>query len=296
VIQVARFPLPGQTVTGREFQVHPGGKGGNQACAAARLGGTVSMVGQVGNDAQAEWLRANLVAAGVDAGHVVRDATVSSGVATITIDDSGQNHIIIVPGANGSFSPAQLKCSQGLIESAGLVLLQLEIPLDTVLEAARLAKRGGATVILDPAPARELPDELLALTDYLTPNETELAMLAGAPGPSLGPNEAAQWAAQLLKRGARSVIAKLGAQGALLAGSRTEQFWPAIPVQAVDTTAAGDVFNGAVAAALASGKSEYEAGVYATAAAACCVMKAGAQPSLPGPAEVQLLLGRSVAG
>jgi ribokinase len=286
VIRVPRFPVPGETLVGLDFRVFPGGKGANQAYAAARLGSQVCMVGQVGADAHAGWLKSNLASAGVDVSQVQADPDVSSGIATITINDQGQNQIIIVPGANGTLHPDRLDRSRQVISSAGQVLLQLEVPLPTVLSAARLAREGGARVILDPAPAQPLPDELLALADYLTPNETELAILTGSRASSFSREEAARLARQLLRRGARKVIVKMGAQGALLLSADHEHFWPALPVKAVDTTAAGDAFNAAFAAALARGKPEREAGVYATGAAACSVQRVGAQPSMPTHQEV----------
>ena len=286
VINVDRFPVAGETLLGRDFKIFPGGKGANQAYAAAKLGGQVSMIGQVGNDAHAEWLKQNLASAGVDVTHVDRDPEVSSGIATITINAHGQNQIIVVPGANGTLSVPRLDRSRDLLASARLVLLQLEIPLDTVATAARMAKDAGAIVILDPAPAQRLPDSLLACTDYLTPNETELAILTGRQPGALTKECASQLAEELRSRGARNGIAKMGAQGALLIGEQVEHFWPALCVQAVDSTAAGDAFNAAFAVALAEAKPVLDAGRFATVAAACSVTRAGAQPSMPTRSEV----------
>ena len=290
VVNVGRFPVPGETLVGQEFKVFPGGKGANQAYGAAKLGGKVSLVGQVGNDTQAEWLKNNLASVGVDVSCVHRDASVSSGIAAITIDGSGQNRIIIVPGANGTFGVEQLERSRDAIASAGLVLLQLEIPMQTVAAAARMARQAGAVVILDPAPAQPVSDDLLYAVDYLTPNESELAILTATPPRELARSAAAQLAGKLRARGAKKVIVKLGAQGALLVADRQEHFWPARKVTAMDTTAAGDAFNAAFAYALAEGKSEIAAGEFATAAAACSVTSAGAQPSMPTRAEVEALL------
>ncbi len=295
VINLARFPVPGETVTGRSFQVYPGGKGANQAYAIARLGGQVSMIGQVGQDAQADWLRQNLAAAGADVSQVHCDPHISSGVASIAIDGLGQNQIVIVPGANGTFGIEALTRSQAVIASARLVLLQLEIPLPTVEAAARIAKDAGAMVILDPAPAQPLSDTLLACVDYLTPNETELAILTHSPPGHLSRAEAEDLAQRLRRRGARRMIVKMGAQGALLLSEAESHFWPAIPVPVVDTTAAGDAFNAAFAWALASGQNERDAGRFATAAAALSVTRAGAQPSMPTRDEVEALLRSSAA-
>jgi len=287
VVRLDRFPAPGETVVGHDFKLFPGGKGANQAYAAARLGGEVRMVGQVGNDAQAGWLKQNLASAGVDVGQVRSDPAVSSGVATILIDRAGQNQIVIVAGANGSFSPGRLEESRATLRSAGLLLLQLEIPLDTVTAAAHWAKEENAIIILDPAPARSLPRELLLLADYLTPNESELAVLTGTAPGRLSRSEAAARARSLRVRADQKVIVKMGEQGALLVGSDREYFWAALPVQAVDTTAAGDAFNAGLAVALAEGRSEVEAGWFATVTAALSVTRPGAQPSMPTRGELE---------
>jgi ribokinase len=294
VLSLERFPGSGETVVGSRFVTFPGGKGANQAYGAAKLGGQVMMVGQVGNDAHAAWLKQHLAAAGVDVTHVHADSTVSTGVAVIGVETTGQNRIVIVAGSNGTFRPEQLEPLRNLITSSDILLLQLEIPLPTVTAAARLARKAGARVILDPAPARPLDNELLALADYVTPNESELATLTQTlPQASLDRSEALRRASQLRALGAEKVIVKMGAQGALLVNAGAEHFWPAIPVTAVDTTAAGDAFNAAFAVALAGGKSEIEAGWFATAAAACSVTRPGAQPSMPTAAEVTALLGQS---
>jgi ribokinase len=290
VINVSRFPVQGETITGQAFRVFPGGKGANQAYAAARLGGHVSMVGQVGNDAHAAWLKQNLASAGVDVSHVRQDQSVSSGIATITIDDHGQNQIIVVPGANGTFGPQELEQSRPLIAAARLVLLQLEVPLETVQAAASCARESGALVILDPAPARDIPDSLLACADYITPNETELAIMTNTPPELLTRDRAENLARQLAERGGGKVIVKMGAQGALLISNGDAHFWPAVPVKAVDSTAAGDAFNAAFAWGLGDGLTEQEAGAFASAAAACSVTRPGAQPSMPARSDVESLL------
>lgn len=291
MVTVQRFPDPGETVIGSSFAVFPGGKGANQAYAAARLGGHVSMVGQVGDDTHGTWLKQHLASAGVDIAHVQADAAVATGVAVITIDAAAQNRIVITPGANGSFALERLQSSESLLAEANIVLLQLEIPPATVEHAARLAKRAGAVVILDPAPARAVSRDLLQCVDYVTPNETEVAMLTGVAlqGP-LDRTKAARAATKLRALGAKRVLVKLGALGALLVHDGGEYFWPAIPVKAVDTTAAGDAFNAAFAVALAEGQPEQDAGRFATAAAACSVTRAGAQPSMPVRQEVETLL------
>jgi ribokinase len=287
VVGVERFPAAGETLTGRDFAVFGGGKGANQAVAAARLGAAVAMVGCVGGDAYGGWLRDGLRADGVDVAHVESDVSVSSGVAVITIDASGQNEIVVVPGANGRLTEAVLERHRTAFASAAYVLLQLEVPLDTVAAAARLGREAGAVVVLDPAPARADALALLPTADYLPPNETELAALVGVRPEAFSDLPAVADAARaLLARGAGRVVAKLGPRGALLVGPGLERHWPAPRVDAVDTTAAGDVWNGAFAAALAAGRSVDEAGGLATAAAALSVTRKGAQPSMPRGNEV----------
>jgi ribokinase len=286
VVRVERFPSPGETVAGHDFTVIPGGKGANQACAAARLGGDVAMIGRVGKDAHGELLRRSLAAAGVDVSGVASDARVPTGVALITVDRAGENEIVIVPGANGAFTVEELARGGARLDAAAVLLLQLEIPLATVQAAARRARQAGAIVILDPAPAAPLPDGLLCEVDYLTPNETELAALVGGVRP--GDERAA--ARTLLGRGVRNVVVKRGDQGALLVGAAGEVVWPAFRVEAVDATAAGDAWNGAFACALADGLPPAQAGRLATAAAAVSVTRRGAQPSMPTRAEAEALI------
>jgi ribokinase len=286
VVRVDRFPAPGETVAGRDFAVIPGGKGANQACAAARMGGDVSMIGRVGADAHGELLRRSLASAGVDVSDVRPHPRCATGVALITVDGAGENDIVIVPGANGTFTVEELERGGGRLDSASVLLLQLEIPLATVHAAARRARRAGATVILDPAPAAPLPDTLLREVDYLTPNETELAALLGGVRP--GDETAA--ARALVGRGARNVVVKRGERGALLVGAGGETVWPAFTVDAVDATAAGDAWNGAFAFALADGRSPGDAGRLATAAATVSVTRRGAQPSMPTLAEAEALI------
>ncbi len=289
VARLDRFPAPGETVAGRDFTVIPGGKGANQACAAARLGGDVAMIGRVGADAHAELLRQSLATAGVDVSQVLADPSTTTGVALITVDPSGQNEIVIIPGANARLTVAELERSGAWLASAAVVLLQLEIPLPTVQAAARRARQAGAQVILDPAPAAPLPDDLLRDIDYLTPNEVELAALVGGERAE-GQTEASRQARVLVGRGARNVVVKRGDRGAMLVGPAGETQWPAFRVQAVDATAAGDAWNGAFAFALARGTEPVEAGWLATAAAAVSVTRRGAQPSLPTLADAEALM------
>lgn len=285
VVGVPRFPLPGETLTGTGFARFPGGKGANQAYAAARLGGTVRLAGQVGQDDLGTWLLDHLASARVDVSAVARDASVSTGLAIIAVDATGQNSIVLVPGANGTFEPDRLDAAGIEWRSTRVLLLQLEIPLETVVAAARAAHAAGSIVLLDPAPARDVPDELLALSDYVTPNESELASLTG--GGSIGGEEELVRRAQILRgRGAGRVIVKWGDRGAVLVAERIHH-WPAHRVRTVDTTAAGDTFNGALAVGLAEGQSIEDAGRMASVAAALSVTRNGAQTSMPTLDEVR---------
>ncbi len=291
VTNAAKIPAPGETVIGGDLHTVPGGKGANQAVAAAKLGADVSMVGRVGNDIFAQQLLDNLTAVHVNHHHVIHDKEAASGVALIVVDAAGQNSIVVAPGANGRLTPADIDAAAEAIKTADLILLQLEIPLETVLRAAQLARQHGTKVILNPAPAQPLPPELLALVDILIPNESETATLAGLPVGSPAEIEAA--AAKLRQSGVGTVILTLGERGALLAREEeTVQFAPFIPVQVVDTTAAGDAFIGGFAAALAEGKSVTEAIPWGNAAGSLAVARRGAQTSLPARAEV----GKVLAG
>ena len=287
VVHVPRFPVAGETISGEGFVLLPGGKGANQACAAGRLGGVVAMVGQVGRDDQGGMLRESLRRAGVDVRLVDQDEQAATGVAIISIDATGENQIILAAGANGTFTPERLARALPLIRSASVLLLQLETPLDTVMRAATEARAAGVTVVLDPAPARDVPDQLLRLATYVTPNEGELARLVGAPvadEPSMADIDGQ--AARLIARGSTRVLAKLGARGARLITADGATEWPARHVTPVDTTAAGDAFNGAFAVALAEGADLDRAVRFATTAAAISVTRHGAQPSMPTRAEV----------
>jgi ribokinase len=292
VVHAERFPAPGETVTGTRFAVYPGGKGANQAVAAKRLRGEVAMVGRLGRDEHGGLLRASLTAAGVDARAVIDDVDAATGVAVITIDAGGQNEIVLAPGANARLRPRDVEKERALIERAAVLLLQLEVPLETVEAAARIARRAGVAVVLDPAPARREALSLLPFVDFLTPNESELRLLAGAaPGPT-GTPEAASLGRALLEEGARCVIAKLGALGALAVSAEREWTWPGLPVQAVDTTAAGDAWNAALAVGLAEGRPLEDAGPFANAAAAISVTRPGAQPSMATRDELEDFLAR----
>lgn len=281
-----RIPVVGETIVGHKYFREPGGKGANQAYAAAKLGGRVAMLGRVGSDEFGREMRRNLeqVGCNVDGLATIRGAT--SGIALIFVADTGQNSIIIVPGANHQYSPEDVDADQKYLEGAALVLLQIENPLGTVLAAARAGRRAGARVILDPAPAREIPIELFELCDIVTPNETEAAILAGLPPASLNPDQAVDIARKLQARKARTVIVKMGEQGSMLVDGGSSQLLPAPAVKAVDTTAAGDVFNGGLAVALSEGLDLASACKFANRAAALSVTRLGTQVATPSRAEV----------
>ncbi|UCG25608.1 MAG: ribokinase [Chloroflexota bacterium] len=292
VTRAAHIPRPGETVIGGDLSTVPGGKGANQAVAAARLGAHVSMIGRVGDDVFAAQLRQNLAAANVDLTHVLESVNSATGVALIVVDEAGENSIVVALGANAKVTPDDVEAASGAVAAADALLLQLEIPLDPVLRAAELAHDHGVKVILNPAPARALPAEFLSLVDILVPNETETAQLSGMPTGS--PAELEVAAARLHDLGVGEVILTLGRRGALLARQGTSRHYPAFEVErVVDTTAAGDAFMGGLATAIAEGKDLSEALPWANAAGGLAVTRAGAQPSLPTRQEVEALLAQA---
>lgn len=294
VIQVARFPEPGETILGGDLETIAGGKGANQAVAAARLGAEVAMVGRVGDDVFAGRLKQNLDEAGVDVSHVSGSVDTASGVALIMVDKKGQNNIVVASGANAKVTPEDVEGAAEVITTADVLLLQLEIPLKSVRRAAELAHEQGVKVVLNPAPARNLPAEFLSLIDILIPNEIETNALSGKPTTS--PEEIKVAMAELRSLGVETVILTAGELGAFLAEAAGDRRFPAFsPKQVVDTTAAGDAFVGGLATAIGEGKRLSEAVPWGNAAGALAVTRAGAQPSLPSRTEVEALLEKATA-
>ncbi|WP_371659249.1 ribokinase [Streptomyces sp. NBC_00280] len=279
VAYVSKAPQRGETVTGREFRTIPGGKGANQAVAAARAGADVSMIGAVGNDAYGTQLRSVLEHSGVGTDHL-RTAEGASGTAHIVVDDEGGNAIVVVPAANGTVTRLA-PGDEGLIATADALLLQLEIPLTAVVEGAEAAHRHGVRTILTPAPVQPLPPELLAVTDLLVPNEHEAAALTGLSDPHK--------AATALLDQVPEVVVTLGAAGSLYASRDLAEpvTVPAPPVTAVDSTGAGDTFVGALAVALAEGRPMPDALAWASAAGALSVQRPGASASMPYRSEIE---------
>ncbi len=285
VARVPRLPVPGETIQGGRFTTSPGGKGANQAAAAAKLGADVTLIGRVGKDSFGQDLAGHLQEFGVDVGAITTDPHTSTGIAQILVDDAGQNQIAIIGGANQAVGDAELNQLKQRLPQAKILLLQLEIPLPVVVAAAQRAKAAGVTIILDPAPAPEaLPDELYAAVDILTPNETEASRLAGFP--VTDQKSAAIAAEKLQSRGIGTVIITLGSRGSLCATPTETFFTPPLPVTVVDTVAAGDAFNGAIATARQNNQPWQEAVHWATCAAGLSCTRSGAQLSLPNRQEV----------
>lgn len=274
VVRTQRHPQIGETVIGYDFHTYPGGKGANQAVAVARLGGVVKMVGRVGSDAFGDTLLEKVTGDGVDTGHVLRDENSQTGMAFITVDDLGQNTIVVASGANGRLSPDDIAQAEEVFKLASVLLLQLECPLVAVEHAINIAKKFSTKIVLNPAPAQLLDADLLQMVDYLVPNQTELALLAGQESVSAAIDV-------LLGMGVKNIVVTLGEEGALVVDKEQREMLPAYKVPVIDTTAAGDAFAGAFAVSLSEGHSVWEAAQWGNAAGALTVMRAGAQPSLP---------------
>lgn len=292
------IPAPGQTVSGREFRLVHGGKGANQAVAAARLGAGVTFVGRVGDDEFGRLLRAGLAAEGIDCHWLQTVPSCSSGVALIHVAPDGENAICVVPGANHRLTPGDVEEAAAAIRAARVLVLQLEIPIETALHAIQIARRSRVPIVLDPAPAPLNPPAELLRVDILTPNALEAGALAGTldTDPSAEAGDAAEAdALALLRRGAESVVLKLGAQGALIADADGVRRFPSRKVDVRDTTGAGDAFTAALAFGRARGQGLAEAVEFAIAAGGVACTRVGAQPSMPRLSEVEALLraGRS---
>lgn len=287
VARTPTIPLAGQTLIGKGFTTTPGGKGANQAVAVARLGYQVEMVGAVGTDVFGESLIANLTGVGVGT-EAVACLEGPSGVAPILVSDSGENSIVVVPGANGKVDCAFIDRHADMIRSAGMVLCQLELPLETLPHILAICGEAGVPVMLDPAPAASLPDEVWSRLTWFTPNETEAAFYLG------NRREPESAAKELLARGLKGVVLKRGAEGSYVSVANGESAWvPAFSVKAVDTVGAGDCFNGAFAVALLEGRDPSTAARFASAAAAISVTRPGAQASMPSRVEVDAFLARN---
>jgi len=285
VVKSERIPAPGETILGGRFLMNPGGKGANQAVAAARLGGEVVFVAKVGDDLFGREAKSQFAKEGIRTDYVLTDLSEPSGVALIMVDAKGENCIAVASGANGALTPSDLEAARGEIQSAGLLLMQLETPVETVLCAARWAAAAGVTVVLNPAPACALPAELYGCLDLITPNESEAELLTGVKVTDEATAQAA--AAALCAKGVGRVVITMGSKGAYVFEGGRGALVPAFPVKAVDTTAAGDVFNGALAVALAEGQALAEAVRFGAKAAAVSVTRMGAQSSAPHRNEVR---------
>ncbi len=279
VVKTSTLPVPGQTVIGDTFFMSAGGKGANQAVAAARMGGDVVMVGNLGLDIFGDSRIQSLLDEGIDCSFISRDRTEASGVALISVDEDGENQIVVAPGTNYTIEPASIDEAFNSVPADSIVLLQLEIPLSIIEQSIDLAKKKNCRVILDPAPAKELPASIISETYLLTPNETEAEILTGV---KIDGEESTLMAAQiLLAKGAQNVAITLGVNGVYLASNDRQQRIPAQDVKAIDTTAAGDCFNGSLAAALARDLSLTESVEFASRASAIAVTRLGAQDSIP---------------
>jgi len=289
VVRMPRIPQPGETLLGGVFKTFPGGKGANQAVAAARLGAHVTMIGCVGGDAFGQQMRDTLTAEGIDTTYVLVHPESASGVALIQVDAKGQNSIAVASGANFQLTSADVEKAMLSIGKFDVLVMPLETPLETIYTAAQIASRKGAKVLLNPAPAQVLEKDLLQLVDILLPNEYEVGLMTGASQENADIHQSAE---KLISLGVKNLIVTLGNQGALFFDGKTntDMLIPACPLQAVDSTAAGDCFVGALAVGLCEGKPIPAAAEFASAAAAISVTRVGAQPSLPSRDEVEKII------
>jgi len=284
VVLTDHLPAGGETVLGGEFFMNPGGKGANQAVAASRLGGAVTFIAKIGNDIFGKQAVELLKKEGINTSYILEDPDHPSGIALITVDRQGENCIVVASGSNANLRQGDIQKVKEIIQQAGIVLLQLEIPQPSVEYVVQIAAAAGAKVILNPAPARTLPDALLGRLSIITPNETETEILTGI---KIKDEESAERAAiKLREKGVDTVIITMGSRGAFVFNDDVCEMIPAPAVQAIDTTAAGDVFNGALSVALSENKSIYEAVYYACSAASISVTRRGAQASAPFRNEI----------
>lgn len=288
VIRCAHLPIPGQTITADSYLEIPGGKGANQAVAAARAGGHVAMIGRVGGDAMAERLIENLRQQQVHIESILRSRDSASGIAVVAVESSGENAIMVVPGANGLVSIEDVNRAESILRAASIVLVQLEIPLPTVQRVMDIARDAGVPVVLDPAPMPDvLPTQMLAC-DVICPNQSEAAAIVGYAVHTV--DDARRAASDLLDTGARQVIVTLASQGAVIHDGRSSNWIQPFPVKAVDTTAAGDAFAGALTVRLAEGAPLTESARFAAAAGAIAATRLGAQPAMPRRHEIEHLI------
>lgn len=292
IIKVARIPKPGETILGGKFTRAAGGKGANQAVAAARAGGEVTLIARIGRDTNGEQALNGFAAEGINVKYVVQDEKTPSGVALIFVAKDGENSIAVASGANDKLTPADVRRAEAAFRKARIVLLQLETPMKTVAASIELA--AGVPVVLNPAPAQSLAPELLKRIHVLTPNQREAELLTGIAVSNQA--TAAEAADRLLVRGVQNVIITMGSRGALVVSKTFRQWMPGFEVNAVDATGAGDVFNGALAVALAEGRTLLEAARFASAAAAISVTRLGAQPSIPVRREIDAMLATGKIG
>jgi len=288
IIKVPWIPKPGETILGGKFSTAPGGKGANQAVAAARAGGDVTFLARIGNDMFGQKAKEGFIKDKINVDYVLTDENDPSGVALIFVAEDGENSIAVAGGANTNLSPSDVQKARDVISSADILVMQLETPLETVHQAASMASDNGVKVILNPAPAQELSDDILGHISILTPNESEAELLTGIKVDS--EEDAGKAADVLMGRGVETVLLTMGSRGAYIATAEFKELIPAFKVKAVDTTAAGDVFNGALAVAIAENKPIREAISFANAAAALSVTKLGAQPSAPTKEEIDKFL------
>ncbi len=290
MIRASNLPLPGETVIADTKVENPGGKGANQAVAAARMGADVTMIGCVGDDSFATQLLQNLKGEGVDTSHITRRENTASGVAVVMVEESGENAILVVPGANGLVSQQEIDRARQAICDNDILLMQLEVPQEIVVYATQIASEAGVSVILDPAPAPlEYHADLLNV-DLICPNQSEAAALLGKPVESM--DDAVSLIKELTQLGPKQAIITMGEQGAVLFDGETVQTIPALPIQVVDSTASGDAFAAGLAVRLAENASLIEAVKFASAAGALAASGAGAQTAMPTREEIETLLER----